>query len=319
MRRILIYSLFFLGIQYGFSCEMSKTKKIVKEWSVNSGTNVSFVTKYQDVDIIFWNENKVKLDITINSNEDISASDLEEKIEISAENSGNTLLISTRLRPDKSPSIWNTLFGSDKSSDVEIKSQLYLPSNLAGLAIVSKYSDLKSESIPVAFTLKASYGDITISELKKSSDITSSYSDIRIKKADDLDITATHGDVFITQVNALKMNSSYTDLALDKLDKSFVSAATYGNIEIKDIAKDFSSIKCTGVYSDYTFHINEANPIQLDLHSRNGDINPGAYFAAKVQEDEDRNETTLQTKTKTASLSSPVIVVNTIYGDVNIK
>src|SRR4051812_42594549 len=199
MRQILIYSLFLFTIQFGFSNELLKTKKIAKEWSVNANANVTFSTKYQDVEMVFRNDNKVRLEVTVNSNDDISAEDIEDKLEIASEVAGNNLIISTRLKPDsQSKSIWNSLFGSKTCGDqISMKSILYLPVSLGELSVISKYSDLKTDIIPMEFSLKSGYGDININELKKASDIVSSYSDLKINRAESLDVTSNHSDVII--------------------------------------------------------------------------------------------------------------------------
>lgn len=321
MQRILIYSILLLAFRSGFSSEMAKTKKIAKEWTVNPNANVTFSTKYQDVEMVFRNDNKVRLEVTVNCTEDISTEDIEDKLEITSEVAGNNLIISTRLKPDsESKSIWNTLFGSKKCADqISMTSVLYLPVGLGELSIVSKYSDLKCDIIPMGFTLKSGYGDINISELKKSSDIIANYSDLKINKADNLDITCNHSDVFISEINSLKINSNYADLSIDKLNKSLINSCNYGDVKIKDIARDFSSIKCTGTYSDFLISINESHPLQLDIQAKNGDINQDALLTGKIQEDEDANESTLQVKTKSATSSSPTISVTTIYGDITIS
>jgi hypothetical protein len=321
MKRIaLIYSLLLFLLPHAFSRESSTEKKLTKEWQVKSGSTLTFNAKYQDVQIVFWNENKVKLDITVNSNTDkVSPQDLIDRIELTSENEGINLSVSLRLKPDKNNSVWNWVFGSNsKKIDVSINSTLYVPNSLGALAIVSSYSDIKAAIIPMPLTLNAKYGDVNIDELQKNGNITSSYSDIKIEKAGDLEVNSNYGDLNIQSADYVKITSSYADIVIAQLNKSFICNTTYGDVEISDLAKTFSSIKCSGVYSDYIIGMNDNNPVQFDIHSRYGDIIRKGLQVVNVQEDESNGGSMFKGKTKSAGSSAPVILINSTYGQISL-
>lgn len=314
---ILTYS-FLLLLLPVFAAETATEKKITKEWATTASTVLTFNAKYQDIEFAFWNENKVKLEMNITTNAEVDIEDLEEMISLTADNTGNALNINLKLKPGKSNSVWDWLFGS-KKVDVSIKNVLYMPNNLASLVVISSYADIKSASIPMPFTLRSNYGDINIEELKKPSIINANYSEIKINKAESLDITSNYGDLSVMDADNIKITSTYADVKIDQLNNTFTSTNTYGDIKIKAIDKAFTKIKCTSVYSDHVFGLNDNNPIQLDVHARNADITKENLQIQKIEEVEENGVTIYKAKTKSATAASPVIIINTTYGDVAFK
>jgi hypothetical protein len=317
-RIILIYSLLSWFVPDLISAETAAAKKITKEWPLEANAAVTFTTKYQDVEVVFWNEDKVRIDINIQSNTDkVSAEELSDRIELKGENTGNNLVISSELKPDKN-SWWDRLFGS-KKIDISIKSILHVPFSAASLAVRSSYADLKSDLIPVNFTLKSNYGDIKISELKKNSSISASYSDIAIGKADNIDVSSNYGDIVITDAGQLKISSAYSDITIQKLERSLVSSNTYGDIKILHLAKDFSSVKCSSVYSNIEIGINGNFPLQADVQAKNGDVSCKGVPWIKIQDENENGGANFKAKTKSSTASSPSITITSTYGDVIFK
>jgi hypothetical protein len=302
-----------------FASAASATKKITKEWTVGNNTDLTFVTKYQDAEIVFWKENKVKLDVDIRSASDkVDADDLAGRIYIASESDNNNLVISVKMKDDRSSSIWGWVFGS-KNIEISINSTLYVPYSLGNFTVKSSYSDIKCTSVPVNFSLKCNYGDIRIGEVKRATVISANYSDIQIDKADNIEVSTNYGDIKISSGDQLKINSTYTDFSIGQIIRSLTAISVYSDIKIQALGKNFTSVNCRGEYSDISLNLNDANPIQLDLRARNGDIYNGGLQLVRIQEEDENGDSLYKGKTRTASGSSPTIVVNTTYGDISLR
>ena len=142
---------------------------------------------------------------------------------------------------------------------------VYVPSEYANkINIANKTGDIESESLNQAsFIIKLSTGDV------------------KIKKADTLDITTSTGDIKVDEASTIKVKCSTGDIKLGKVTNSLDLKTTTGDIKIKDInLNEDGEIKTT----TGDIRIDSINNVYVEASTKTGDvkINNNDRFADHV-------------------------------------
>lgn len=352
MKRIITTYLFSLAVVGLFANDPVVTKTIVKEWNVNANTHVHLDVDYQDIKIVFWNENKIKYSVDILSNDEhVTQTALEEKVDISSKTVNGELFIYVNFNNNES---YVRKIFSGNQLNVSLDGEIYLPNSLSQLSLISKYCDVEAGIIPVKLNLSASYGDLNIVEVQKEVIITSNYADISIKKSNDVKINANYGEFHINESKSMTISSNYSDYSLGSIEtvpklsgnycdivisnlgegtftttysdmeigtlvKNLSLNGTYSELVVKNISPTFTGISCKGTYADFSFNINESNPIRIDISGNNCSADYEAVPISVTMESEEHGFYSLKAKTKSATSTSPLIQVSANYGDVIFK
>lgn len=352
MKRIIAIYLFSLSNIVLFASHPEVTKTIVKEWNTNPNTHVHLDIDYQDVKVLFWNENKIKYSVSVTSeNENITTAELTEKVNISSKTVDGALYISVNYSNNES---YVRKIFSGNNLNISLEGEIYLPNNLSELSLTSKYCDIVAGPIPVKLNLSSSYGDIKIDEVQKELTITSNYSDVSVQETNDVKINANYGDFHIDKSKSIAISSNYSDyflgstenvtkfngnycdivisnlgtgsfkttysdIEIGNLTETLSANNTYGELVVKNVSPTFTGITCKGTYADFSFNINEANPIRMEVSGKDGGADYDAVPLTVVLESDENNLYSLKAKTKSAASASPLIQVFVNYGEVIFK
>lgn len=248
------------------------TKAVKREFSIDPAGLTQFITKYGKLDVKTWDQDKVKVDVTIRvqARSEEEAQKVFNQIRIDFTSSANLVKAETII---ESSSGWNW-WGSSKS-DFTIDYEVYLPktvtldvahkygdvftSAFAGRVVMDlKYGNLRMDELQNDINLDLSYGNATLAAVRDAEGIIS-YSNLTLAKVRDGKLTTKYSNVTIEEGHYIQSESKYDTYRLGTLSK-LNSRANFGSVEISRI-EDLSS------FSRYTdFKVGEvSNSAELDL------------------------------------------------------
>jgi hypothetical protein len=231
------------------------TKTYNREFSTTEKGMTALYNKYGNVNVKTWNDNKVKIDITIlvNANDQKEADKIFERIQVNFTSTAGYIKAETMLNQNKDwwPAIKNP--GQDFKINYEVwmpvNNQLDLKnrygncyvSNLNGkLNAEVKYGDLRTETLGADADLYMGYGKTYIAKvnnvygqisygelnLKDARDLQldTHYSDLNIDKAEDMRVTSKYDDFVLGTIDNLKLQTKYATLKIQKVRVAYLTA-----------------------------------------------------------------------------------------------
>lgn len=258
---------------------------------------------------------------------------------------GSNMKVSSRVL-----SITTQNAGKDGS---QIDYIIAVPKNIE-LKLDLKYGNIKIDKYSGGFVANLSYSDLNATELSSAkAEIKGKYSDVKINKADDLNLSMEYSDVVINTLNTLKAQGNYTDfritniqtitassqygefklgaanivnanlkysdIIIDNLESSIIAQGDYSDIKIKNSSKQLKNMNIKGHFSDVSVRFDPELSADFHFDLNYGDLDIPKKYPIKynVSEEGDNNivkKGTLGSKTPTAN-----IFISTTYADITIK
>ena len=282
--------------------EYTKEKKVKGQFSVNSNDKLLIENKFGDITINTWDKNEITVDITITTKakSEEKAQAMLDKISIEEDTrvkethkiryktkfentTGNTngeIDIDYVINmPRKNPIDIKNEFGDVTLGDFEGEMQMAV-----------SYGKFKAGKIKGdKKNIKVSFGGVTIDNIETGY-LQTSYSDIFITTAENIEIKNTFGNSEIASVKTLKVNQSYgdlkvgaagelsgsvefADLEVKKLSKSADLSLQYcGQADFKEVEASVSSIKIKAGFSDIRIKLDRSSSFSVDITSKFGDV-----------------------------------------------
>jgi len=247
------------------------TKTIKREFPIDPSGLTQFITKYGKLDVKTWDQNKVKVDVTIRvqARTEQEAQKVFNQIRIDFTTSANLVKAETVI---ESSSGWD--WGGRKS-DFTIDYEVFLPrtvtldvahkygdvfaSAFAGRVLMDlKYGNLRMDELSNDINLNLSYGNATIAGVRDAEGVIS-YSNLTLARVRDGKLTTKYSNVSIEEGNNIQSDSKYDTYRLGEISK-LNNHASFGTVEIGNI-EDLSAY---ARYTDYKV-IQISNSADLDL------------------------------------------------------
>lgn len=269
---LLALAVFLSPAAWAFSPRAEFTKTVKREFSIDPAGLTQFITKYGKLDVKTWDQDKVKINVTIRvqARTEEEAQKVFDQIRIDFTSSSNLVKAETII---ESSSGWNW-FGNSKS-DYTIDYEVFLPktvtldiahkygdvftSAFAGRVIMNlKYGNLRMDELSNNINLDLSYGNATIAAVRDA-EVVISYSNLTLAKVRDGKFTTKYSNLSIEEGNYIQSDSKYDTYRVGQIEK-LNSRNSFGSVEIKRVT-DLSS------YARYTdFKISElTNSADLEL------------------------------------------------------
>ena len=250
------------------------SKVIRKEFDISPNGTTGISNKYGKVDIKTWNQNRVKIEVTITvkASSEANAQKVFDRINIAFSNSADYVKAVTNIEPRKK-GLWD--WSDNENSDYAIDYDVFLPptNNLdlefrygdAYVAELSgkvnadlKYANMKLEGIGSDSKISFAYGNCSI---VKAEDISTDigYAKLNINEAEDIQITSKYSKFSVERAAAVRSESKYDDYKLGDV-REFSNAGKYDNIEINQA----DNVEVNGKYSQVNVG-QVKNKLDLDL------------------------------------------------------
>jgi len=275
MKNILIL-VFVIAIPSVLMAQNVVSKKVEKSYAVSGNGSLGISGKYGDIHVDTWDDLKVevKVIIEVTKRTEKQSQEMLDKISIGVED-GNKEALSFRTSIDGSI---NNKSGEKLKIEYWIKApkslaytiknsygNFYIADNNGTNDFNIAYGNIKAQACMGSTSLKVSYGNGEIKEMKSGSmvvsysnldfenignvAITNNYSNIGADNVALADIENRYGNFKVKSLKSLKGSSKYGNVTIGKLYKEIDFAILHsGGIKIGWISKDFENIKIDAKY-----------------------------------------------------------------------
>lgn len=199
-----------------FFFEMNDNTKLVysKEYDVNSFNKFNFDLSSADLDVIYSENNNIKLELYEREENNVSVNE-----------DGNTLEVNF----SKNRSI---CFGICYSSK---RAKLYLPKDFKGnLDVNSSSGDISMDDYSnISGNIKSTSGNIDIRGIEMAT-VRSTSGDINVNNANSLDVSSTSGELILGSIPTLKFETTSGDVSVREVNE-ITGRTTSGEVEINNV------------------------------------------------------------------------------------
>lgn len=247
------------------------TKTINREFATTTNGMTALYNKYGKVNVNTWNENKVKINITIvvNAGDQRNADKTFDRIKINFTHTSGYVKAETFIDNETSGN-W---FGSNSCQDFKINYEIWMPAgnqldlrnkygnsyvaNLNGYLMADiKYGDLRTETINNDAELnigygkatlarvnnlkgQVSYGGITLGEARDVQ-LDSKYSEMKFEKARSVRITSKYDDFSLGNLSELRLLTKYANVRVNSTNMAMITAQ-YTDIKVNYIVQSLDA------------------------------------------------------------------------------
>jgi hypothetical protein len=300
-KSLLLSLLLIVTVSFSLTAQ-DAVREFAKAFDVGEGITLSSDTKYSDVELITWAQNKVDI-LAVVKVEASSKSKAEEKlaeIDVKMEKSGNVISLETNFQE-----------GWSNNVKVDIKIVVKAPAYL-NLDLKSAYGDLFIQEMTGHVLLDIRYGNLKAGTLSRGNEkpfnkATLAYSDGTIDQAGWMELDLAYSDLEVGTSSMLFVESKYSKLmgektggivtegAYDKYDfdevdnmvaelrysgikfgalnKKLDVNSKYTNIKIMHVSKDFKEVNAVSSYGNIYLNMEDGASYKLEGETRYGHFN----------------------------------------------
>ncbi len=245
-----------------FKKEFDKTIK--KEFAISADGTVEMINRHGQVDVKTWNENQVKVEVTIivNAGSEEAAKEVFDRIQIDFDSSSDFVKGETTIETEKKSWMSSWWGGSGNSSNYTINYEVFMPTScnlklnnkyghstvekITGKAnIIAKYGDVRLDGVDNNLVLNIGYGNAVVANAKDA-DVIIKYGKLRIEDVRDLNLESKYSKVYITRAGDLETISKYDTYRLGEI-RGLNNQGKYDDFEIKSA----DNITAISRYSDF--------------------------------------------------------------------
>ena len=294
-------------------------KNINREFKTNAKGMTAIYNRNGKVVVKTWNENKVKIDISIvvNANNQETANKIFDRIKVNFTNTTGYVKAETVITSDGKKGNYK------KGNDYKINYEVWMPTGnqldlknkygnnyidqLNGkLTAEIKYGDIRCDGVRNNVNLLIGYGNANLNEtgnlmgqlsyselyVKKAEDIQldSKYSELNIDKARLLQVTSKYDDFQLGMIDDLRLQTKYADIAVSKARDAFVTAQ-YTDIEMGVLS---NQLDVSLTYGDLKIDQMSKGFKEVKLNTKYADVHLDIEQGAAYQFDTESSYTDLQ-------------------------
>lgn len=310
-KAILIISILLIFSNYSFTQTFSQTKTINKGFEINKSTKIEIINKYGEVKIFEHNVDSAIIDINVyaETNNPEKLDQIIDNIDFKFNNTNYYLKVETLFENDKSlfsdiKKLSEILITSDNI--VKVDYTIYIPAYI-DVKIDNKFGDIyienlkkelvvnlqngnfKADKLEGTCTLDFNFCDNVILNNVLSATIISNYSEMKIKKAEQINLTSKSTEVNIEEINILNLDSKrdkfriekakylygetyFTDFDVEELSDEISLNLKYGEIEMEKILSSFTLIDFTSLYTDIMISPEASSSFIIDIINNDAEL-----------------------------------------------
>ncbi|MBK8196338.1 MAG: DUF4097 family beta strand repeat protein [Lewinellaceae bacterium] len=235
------------------------TRSINREFNTTSDGMTALYNKYGTVNVKTWQNNSVKIDITIvvNAGSQREADKIFDRVKVNFANTSGYVKAETMI--EQSNTWWPE---GNNSCDYKINYEVSLPignqldlKNRYGNSYVAKlngkltaeikYGDLRTEAIANDADLSLSYGKAYIARVNNLSGQVS-YSELTVTEAREVQLDTKYSELKSDNINTLRLTSKYDDFELGSVNELRLQTK-YANLRVKNAGSAYVTAQYTDV------------------------------------------------------------------------
>jgi hypothetical protein len=301
LKSLLLLLLLFTVAGFSISAQ-DAVKDFSESYDVSKGVTLSSDTRYSDVELITWDQNRVDIqaEVKVDASSKSKADEALSRIDVKIGKSGNTISVSTEFQE-----------GWSKNAKVDIHITVKVPAYL-NLTLESSYGDVFIQELTGLVLLDINYGNLKAGSLERGDEkpynrLELSYSDATIDKAGCMELELAYSELEIGNSFMLFVQSKYSKLtgeravqistegAYDKyyfdevdnmvadlkysgikfgaLNKRLMVESKYTNVRVDHLSRDFKEVNISSSYGSVYLDVEEGASFKLEGEARYGKIN----------------------------------------------
>ena len=275
------------------------SKEISKSFDIDKNANLIVKNKFGLVHCANWDKSSIsiKVTITVDASDQKKANSYFDKIDIS--------LTGNRAEVKAVTEFGNNAFGNNNNISVDYL--IYLPAsvnvdikNKFGEVIVDEvggtadiyvaYGSLRAKrllnednKLKMSFSegcfigylnsadVELKYSDLEVSEVKNIS-LETGFSELKIGAAEVITLESGYDDLYVGTVRDIDIDSDFSDLEIRNVKQRLVADYSYGDLNVKQIDKDFLLIDLDNSFGDAKIGIEEGASFKLIANIKMGDF-----------------------------------------------
>ncbi len=358
LKIIVFAGLIILTIPMFVMAQFTETKQINKRFKVTPETHIEITNKYGRIKINTWEKDSIIFDIKIKV-EDKKLSKLEkamDEVDFDFINSQHFVIARTKVGENRSgiekeiANFKESVFQSDGKMDIDVTvwmpktnqlkvenkfGDVYIDDYLGDIEIILSNGNLKSHDFEGKATLKLSFADATINQLKDGR-LDCNYSEIFIKKAEKINIASKSSEFEIIEIKDLITDSrrdkfrvqmidildargSFTNYRITEFKNTLNLKTEYGDLDIEKVANDFKSIYVESKSTDINLSFNEKSEFGFEITHTKSQTSFCRNMTIKKEEVLDEKEKKIQLSGNFGKIAkSTKLFINTTSGGINI-
>ncbi|AWI26396.1 DUF4097 family beta strand repeat-containing protein [Flavobacterium pallidum] len=288
---------------------VKKEKKISKAYNVNADAIADIKNKYGNIYVATWDENKIQIDVVIT----VEGRD-EKKVDKRLSS------IDVAFEALKAKISAKTIFGgeAENKTNMEVNYTVRIPRK-GSIDLNNKYGNIIVDRISGYANIDCQYGNLTIGDLQgdinsirlkycdkttigsaKSITLDSQYSNVNLKKADNIIYSGDYsnfsaqetgkviykgdyGELFLGEVDDITIRGDYLTMKIVMLNKNLASNTSYSNLNL-GIAAKANNVAINGDYSNFEIRYDADYSFDFDIALRYTDLkSSGLTFQSKKE------------------------------------
>jgi hypothetical protein len=228
-------------------------KNISKEFNISANGKVGLTNQYGRIDVKTWDQNKVKIDVTITvvARTEGDAEKIFDRIKIEFAN-GADLVEALTVFDKQNKDWWN----ENTKAEFKIDYLVQMPKS-CNLDLSNKYGHVYIAEIDGAADIEVNYGDLTMDGVNNDCKISLGYGNGTIVKTKNADINIKYSHIKINKAAGVKVNSRYSQVYIDEAT-DVSSASKYDSYRLGNL----SELKNIGKYDN--FEIRDIDMLSAD-------------------------------------------------------
>jgi hypothetical protein len=342
--RIILLSLLFMAFTSFRGFADNKTERVLedKTFPVKPDAELAIDHEFGNLECLNWDKDEISVKITARVD-----SDNPDKVEkalgrVSYDISGNSDRVSIRCRLNK----------GNGNPNVSVDVQVMMPKTVS-LDVKHKFGNGFIESAEGLSKIESQYGSMKIQELSSpeskvkidfgegkvthmaggdisvsygslwlgSSDrltLDLSYSNGEIETVKILDVKQEGGELKLSSVDDISGSSGFGSLKIGNLNGSLDMRSEYGNLTVRSVSKDFSSINLKNSFGSGKLVISESATYQLDAEAEYGSVDFPESLANITYREKSMAEVKYKGIIGHAPEAKSTVTITSEYGSVNL-
>ena len=302
--RKIIYSMLIAWFSLSYITGQEFTNQVVRAYKISNATSVDVYNKYGKIHVISWEKDSVKfiIDIKIRNKDAEKLNKI--KNNISFEFIPTVYYVTARTQIGNGTEdafknivdIAGSMFSSQNQIQIDYTimvptytslklenkfGDVYLDDRHGNLNLTLSYGDFKANSLNGNCSIKLSSGDAEINSLNDGQ-VTISYSNLHIIKAQKLSLESRSSNVNIDEINDLTLRSRrdklilpnvrilngdsyFSEFSLLGLQQELDYIFRYGSLTIDNISKGFSAITINSEYTDLRLSFVKGSSYNIEI------------------------------------------------------
>lgn len=294
--KLLICMVFLVG---SLKAQVRQEQDYQRTFSANGDTKVEIVNKYGEVIVRTWAHDSVKFEVVVKAegrNGDVVKKAMS-RVEVKFRKVGVVISGITEISSGKGlfSSMLSEVEGAVKSNKLQIDYEVWIPEGVL-LSVENKFGDVYLADLTGAVELDVSHGDIKANNIGGDLDLKqhfgkssfahistaeanlraasveidqveflkceSASSDIQLGDVQRVQFNSRNDDISIGKVRHLAGDGSFTDIIVDDANSTVNLDFSYGEIYLRRVDKEFSSVEIRGKSSDVDLVLDQASFIK---------------------------------------------------------